>query len=142
MSSVVERGIPAVGAVLGVVRPHRVPEVAHREGDLLAGLDRRLGQRHDVGIHRDRDLRDRLGRGRPIPAVFHVMTRMLLSVFAGSVSVPSPASRHDRDVRDHRDRGDQRDREGEAAHRAGDREQQRDDQQRRERDRRAGRGTR
>jgi hypothetical protein len=35
--------------------------VAHREGDLLAGLDGGLGQRHDVGIHRHGDLRDRVG---------------------------------------------------------------------------------
>ena len=35
-----------------MVRPHPVPEIAHRDGDALARLDGRLGKRHDVGIHR------------------------------------------------------------------------------------------
>ena len=65
------------------------------------------------------------------PAVFHVMTRMLLSVLAGSVSVPRPRVATIDAVRDRpRCAAIERDREREAADRTRDREEQRDDEQR------------
>ena len=63
------------------------------------------------------------------PAVFHVMTRMLSSVFAGSVSVPSPrVTTIARRSRPRRPRRSGRRESAKRAHRARDREEQRDDQ--------------
>ncbi len=71
------------------MRPHRLAEVTHQLGDTLAGVDRGLGR---VTMSAFMPTANCAIDSAEVasPAVFHVMTRTLVSVFSGSASVPVP----------------------------------------------------